>query len=73
MRAPLLELRDVPTAGDNLGRLAATLSVLVPAGRVATLAVQHDTGCPCLKGRPMTRCTCEVVDVRVELVDPRAN
>lgn len=47
---------------------AVTRAVLanVPAGSLCRVAVQHDDGCPCLHGRPISACTCEIVHLRIE-------
>ena len=68
--APLM-LRDVPAADGNVTRLYAVIGMLIPRGRVATMNVHHDDGCPCTTdAKPLPFCTCELVDVEFRL-EPR--
>jgi hypothetical protein len=55
---------DVATGGHPEVALAAALSRW-NLGRpcVVDVGVHHDDGCPCVNGRPMRFCTCEVVRV----------
>jgi hypothetical protein len=76
MIAPLI-LNDFPMTGpsgerDNVARLYVILGSLLPRGSVAMLTIAHDDPCPCADGdRPVTACTCHLVDVTVRLHDPR--
>lgn len=64
-----LRLTGVPVKGptgapDNLLRLQVALGQLLPRGTFASLAVEHDEGCPCVEDeRGSLACTCEVVNV----------
>jgi hypothetical protein len=52
---------DIATAGRPVEALAeAALGFSDDVG-VLQLAVHHDAGCPCLNGKAMPSCTCEVV------------
>jgi len=74
MREPLL-LRDVSTRGhdgkrSNVEALTKTLARVCPPGVVYDVAVFHDDACPCADGgSSMLSCTCELVDIRVSVVD----
>jgi hypothetical protein len=61
----IAERLKVATGGDPAGAVGAALDELRhgPAG-VYDVAIRHDTGCPCLADpRPLTSCTCEIVEV----------
>ncbi len=53
---------EVATLGDPARVLSAALDRLrLEAGGVYQLTVAHDDGCPCLSGRPLPACTCEII------------
>jgi hypothetical protein len=59
-----LHLRGVSTANGNVEALARVIRALVPSATVTAVLVEHDDDCPCAEGdRPMSACTCELVDV----------
>jgi hypothetical protein len=60
---------EVATGGRPVERLVAVFAELVPRGALVDVAVHHDDECPCLDDRPMLACTCEVVGVRLRLLD----
>jgi hypothetical protein len=62
---------ELATAGQNVERLSAALTALVPPGSLVDVHVHHDDGCACLEGGSMLACTCEIVGVRVRYA-PRA-
>ena len=77
MMTPLY-IPSVPVAGQdgrrrNVTELYRTISQLVPRGRMVTMEVAHDAGCPCEQDprRSFDACTCATVDVTLRLVDPR--
>lgn len=58
---------DVATGGDPVRALIAALAELAePTGAVGVCHVGHDLGCPCLAGRPIGYCSCEIVSLTVE-------
>lgn len=54
---------EIATGGDPVRALAAALSDL---GALGICHVAHDLGCPCLAGRPLDRCTCEILALTAE-------
>lgn len=63
-----LELRDFPAGERNVERLVAIVSLIVPPGLVTIANVKHDDGCPSLDGGDFAACSCERVDVVLELI-----
>lgn len=68
MKIGTVKTVEVATAGRPVEALAeAALRFADDPGEVR-LAVHHDVGCPCLDGRTMPDCTCEVVRLHGERV-----
>ncbi len=69
LRVPGIPMRGLSGERDNLQRLLAVLTALIPPRLVAVAHVHHDDGCPCADGnRPMPDCTCETVGVVLEAI-----
>lgn len=52
---------EVATGGNPAAALARAMAGAYVAGEVWSISVAHDDDCPCLAGRPITSCTCEVI------------
>ncbi len=57
------ETLNVPTGGQPDVAVSSVTAQLVEAGGAYRASVGHDAGCPCLSGRPLRRCTCEMLRV----------
>ncbi len=53
---------EVATGGDPEAAVAQIAQDWTAGERyVLDVAVRHDDGCPCLRGRPVRACTCEIL------------
>jgi hypothetical protein len=52
--------QQVVTGGRPVEAVAQAVRDLAGGG-VYSVAIGHDDGCPCLHGRPLAECSCEVV------------
>jgi len=60
---------DIACGGDPT-RAVAAASLRLTQGRpwIVNLTIRHDDGCPCLNGRSMLGCTCELVTLEARRV-----
>lgn len=56
---------ELATGGRPAQRLAEAVAPLAQPLTVQHLAVRHDDGCPCLAGKSMLSCTCQLVGVEI--------
>jgi hypothetical protein len=63
-------LLEIPTGGNPLMALIRARHDLgVGRGpQVVRITVSHDPECPCLLGRPMPACTCELIGLKARRV-----
>jgi hypothetical protein len=59
---------EVATGGDPIAALTRAAAIWSRKPQVISLAVRHDDGCPCLYGRSMFACTCEIVELEARRV-----
>jgi hypothetical protein len=59
---------DIATGGDPVAAVAHAEQSWASGGHVVKLAVRHDDGCPCLDGRGLHACTCEVIGLEARRV-----
>jgi hypothetical protein len=59
---------DVATGGDPVSAVATAGKSWAVRGQVVKLTISHDDGCPCLGGRALPKCTCEVVGLKARRV-----
>lgn len=63
MTGRALKTVDLHTAGRPAEAIAAAAARRVEPGGQYRATVAHDTDCPCLVGRALSACTCEIVRV----------
>jgi hypothetical protein len=56
-----VETVEVPTGGRPDEALASAAARWVQPGASYKFTVAHDDGCPCVTGRSLPACTCEIV------------
>ena len=57
---------EVRTAGDPTDAIVAATEGLAGTGGIYRVTIAHDDDCPCVKGRSLPSCTCEIVRVTRE-------
>ena len=68
MKASERQWLEIPTGGNPLMALIRGHDLDIGRGQVVHVSIAHDAGCPCLRGRPMPFCTCELVRLQARKV-----
>lgn len=64
-----MAMRTVILGPDKAGDLSRALALMTAGDTVAVAHVYHDDDCPCTSGeRSMLSCSCDEVEVEVEVV-----